>query len=116
MSVLTDVTEGVRARVAKWAGKATQGPIPMPEGYYPAAIPFYTGFSPDDWNSTLGRMTPAEMYASQPYLRLVVDYEEAPWRVNHGRIPLTDVARKAMTSVFKPAAGAARANKMFIGP
>jgi HK97 family phage portal protein len=74
MSVLTDVTEGVRARVAKWAGKATQGPIPMPEGYYPAAIPFYTGFSPDDWNSTLGRMTPAEMYASQPYLRLVVDF------------------------------------------
>jgi hypothetical protein len=34
------------------------------------------------------------------HLRLVVDYEEAPWPVNHGRIPLTDVARKAMTSVF----------------
>lgn len=77
MSVLTDVTEGVRSRVARWAGKATDGPTPMPEGYYPASIPFFTGFGPDwsgDWQSSVGGLTPGEMYASQPYLRLVVDF------------------------------------------
>jgi HK97 family phage portal protein len=74
MSVLTQVTEGVRERVARWAGKATPGPTPMPEGYYPAGIPFYTGFTPDDWQSSLAGMDPATMYATQPYLRLVVDF------------------------------------------
>lgn len=69
------IVDQVRAQVARWQ-KATPGPKPLPETYWQSgssAVPWFSGFD-DNWQNQLAGMNPAEMYRSQPYLRLVVDF------------------------------------------
>ena len=66
---MSSIGEAVRTLAARLAAKATPGPIPLPEGYLVPGVPFYTG-----WSDESTAISTADMYANQPYLRIVIDF------------------------------------------